>query len=350
MFPRKSLLQACHDDPMTGAHFSFDRTYNKIKYLYWWPNMKSTIKSYIESCLLCKQYNISRHKTYGHLRPISPPEGPFQLIGIDYCGPLKRTPRENQYVLIITDYFTRHVTAIALPNCTAETTAQALFNEYFCKYGVPAVILSDQGSHFRNQLMENIKSLIGYNHIYSTPYHPQTNGIVERFNATFIPQISKLQDTQHNNWDEYLQAVVFAYNTGIHKSTKYSPYELLYGRSPRLPINTRPPHFSFVKPNDYFEQLKKTLRIYHQAARHHIILRQQNNKKMYDHNRLNPQYKVGDRVLTRIHGIRGKLDPKFSSTPKIITQVHHPIYEVQDEESHVVSQVHVADLRPILID
>ncbi|CAF1458242.1 unnamed protein product [Rotaria sordida] len=344
-----SLLQACHDDPMSGAHFSFDRTYNKIKNLYWWPAMKSTIRRYIQSCLLCKQYNISRQKKYGYLRPINPPEGPFLLIGIDYCGPLKRTPRENQYVLVITDYFTRHVTAVALPNCTAETTAQALFNEYFCKYGVPAVILSDQGSHFRNQLMENIKVLIGYNHSYSTPYHPQTNGIVERFNATFIPQIAKLQDTQDNNWDEYLQAVVFAYNTGIHKTTKYSPYELIYGRSPRLPINARPSYFSFSKPNDYFEQLKRTLRIYHQAARHHIILQQQNNKYMYDRNRLDPQYKIGDKVLTRMHNSSGKLDSKFSPIPKVITQVYHPIYEVQDEENHVYSQVHVADLRPILI-
>ena len=140
---------------------------------------------------------------------------------------------------------------------------------------MPAVILSDQGPHFRNQLMANIKHLIGYNHIYSTPYHPQANGIVERFNATFIPQISKLQDTHSNNWDEYLQAVVFAYNTGIHKTTKYSPYELLYGRSARLPIHIRPSYFSFTKPNDYFEQLRKTLRIYHQATRHNILLQQQ---------------------------------------------------------------------------
>ena len=233
-----SLLEACHDYPMTGAHFSFDRTYHKIKPHFWWPNMKSDIKRYINSCRLCKQFNIRRHKSHGHLRPITPPDGPFLLVGIDYCGPLKRTPRENQYVLIITDYFTRHVTAIAPPNCTAETTAQALFNEYFCKYGIPAVILSDQGSHFRNQLMDNLTRLIGYNHIYTTPYHPQSNGLVERFNATFVPQISKLQDSQDNNWDEYLQGVVFAYNTGIHKTTRYSPYELLYGRAARLSIHT----------------------------------------------------------------------------------------------------------------
>ena len=263
---------------------------------------------------------------------------------------MKRTPRENQYILIITDYFTRHVTAIALPNCTAETTAQALFNDYFCRYGVPAVILSDQGSHFRNQLMENIRLLIGYNHIYSTPYHPQTNGIVERFNATFIPQIAKLQDTQHNNWDEYLQAVVFAYNTGIHKTTKYSPYELLYGRFPRLPITARPQSFSFAKSNDYFEQLKKTLRIYHQAAKNHVLIQQQTSKTTYNRNRLNPQYKIGDNVLVRIPGNREKLEPRFSPIPKIITHVYHPIYVVQDEANHVSSQIHVADLRPILMD
>ena len=346
----KSLLQACHDDPMTGAHFSFDRTYAKIKPHYWWPSMRLTIKNYIDSCILCKTYNISRQKKHGHLRPISPPDGPFLLIGIDYCGPLKRTPRENQYVLVITDYFTRHITAIALPNCTAETTAQALFNEYFCKYGVPTVILSDQGSHFRNQLMSNIQNLIGYNHIYSTPYHPQTNGIVERFNSTFVPQISKLQDTEGNNWDEYLQAVVFAYNTGIHKTTKYSPYELVYGRLPRLPIHTRPSQVTFNSPNNYYEQLRKTLRIYHQAAKYHIILQQQHSKEFYDRNRQNPQYKIGDRVLTRIYGIRGKLDPKFSPIPKVITGVYHPIYVVQDEDTHVTARVHVGDLRPILID
>jgi hypothetical protein len=346
----QTLIKACHDDPMTGAHFSTDRTYYKIKNQYWWPGMKYMIKQHIRSCLLCQQYNISRQKKHGQLRPMAPPEGPFVLIGIDYCGPFKITPRENQYVLVITDYFTRHITAIALPNCTAETTAQALFNEYFCKYGIPSVILSDQGSHFQNQLMENIQKLIGYNHIYSTPYHPQTNGIVERFNSTFVPQISKLQDNEDNNWDEYLQAVVFAYNTGVHKTTKYSPYELLYGRLSRLPINTRTNSFTFNRPNDYFEQLRKTLRIYHESARQNIIQQQQINKTWYDRNRLDPHYKIGDKVLSRIYGLRGKLDPKFSAIPKVIVGVKHPIYIVEAEDTHIQSQVHVGDLRPILIE
>ncbi|CAF4315582.1 unnamed protein product, partial [Didymodactylos carnosus] len=133
---------------------------------------------------------------------VPPPDGLFQLIGTDLCGPFKRTPRENQYALVLTDHFTRHVTALALPDCTAQTTASTLFNDYFCKFGISLVILSDQGPHFQNMLMQNISKLIGYNHIYSTPYHPQTNGIVERFNATFVPQLAKLQDSEDNNWDE----------------------------------------------------------------------------------------------------------------------------------------------------
>ncbi|CAF4942750.1 unnamed protein product [Rotaria sp. Silwood1] len=345
-----SLLHASHNDPMSGGHFSVDRTYSKLRKHYWWPNMKYSIKQYIKSCLLCQQYNIGRQKKPGRLRSISPPEGPFQVIGMDFCGPLKRTPRENRYVLIITDYFTRHVVAIPLPNCSAEKTAEALFNEYFCKFGVPSLIITDQGSHFRNQLLSNMRLLIGYNHIYSTPYHPQTNGIVERFNSTFIPQISKLQDSENNNWDEYLQAVVFAYNSGTHKTTKYSPYELLYGRSPRLPFHPKPFHFSFQQPNDYFEQLKKTLKLYHQATRFNIIQQQARNKVYYDRNRTDPIYNIGDRVLTRVHGIKGKLDPIFSPTPKVIIHTSHPIYIVRDEQKNIESRVHVCDLRHIIVD
>ena len=342
------LLQACHDNPMSGGHFATDRTYDKLRRHYWWPDMKTSIKRYIQSCSLCQQYNISRQKKPGRLRSAPPPEGPFQVIGIDYCGPLQRTPRENRYVLIITDYFSRHIVAIPLPDCSAETTAEALFNEYFCKFGIPSLIVSDQGSHFRNSLLDNMRLLIGFNHVFSTPYHPQTNGIVERFNSTFIPQISKLNNSEHNNWDEYLQAVVFAYNSGTHKTTKYSPYELLYGRPPRLPFHSKAAHFSFPHPHDYFEQLKKTLKLYHQTARSNIIQQQRRNQTYYDQNRTDPSYQLGDRVITRVHGSRGKLDPIFSPSPKIVIQLSHPTYIVRDEQTNITSRVHVSDLRRLI--
>ncbi|CAF2741587.1 unnamed protein product [Rotaria sp. Silwood2] len=123
--------------------------------------MKTTIQKYIKACHLCTHYNASRRKKHGHLHPISSPDAPFALIGIHYCGHFKRTPCDNQYVLVITDYFTRHITAFTLPSCTTATTVQVLFNEFLSKYGIPSVILlSDQGPHFQNQVMHNIQKLI----------------------------------------------------------------------------------------------------------------------------------------------------------------------------------------------
>ncbi|CAF2977846.1 unnamed protein product, partial [Rotaria sp. Silwood2] len=343
-----SLLQSYHNDPLSG-HFGVRRTYLKIKNKFWWPKMKQSIIQYIQSCLPCQQYNISRTKKPGRLNPISTPEGPFQLIGIDYCGPFKPTPRGNQYVLCITDYFTRWVTAVALPDCSAQTTAQTLFNNYICQYGVPSAILSDQGTHFKNQLMESMAKLIGYNHIFSCVYHPQTNGMVERFNATFVPQIAKLQDRENNNWDEFLSPVVFAYNTGIHATTGYSPFKLQYGRDPRLPTDEPSTSFIFNKPQDYYEQLKKNLLIMQQQTRDNVNSRQQRYKTRYDKQRADPHYEINDLVLVKIHGAKAKLDPKYSITPKVVIKKQHPIYWVRDEETQVESRVHVNDIRPIFI-
>jgi hypothetical protein len=342
------LLQVYHSNSLSG-HFGVQRTYLKIKNRYWWPNMKQSITQYIQSCLPCQQYNISRSKKPGHLQPIPPPEGPFQLIGMDYCGPFKQTPRGNQYVLCITDYFTRWVVAVAVPDCSAQTTAEAFFIEYICKYGVPTVVLSDQGTHFHNQLMEAMSKLVGYNHTYSTTYHPQSNGMIERFNATFVPQIAKLQDREHNNWDEFLAPVVFAYNTGTHSTTQHSPFELLFGREPRLPTDGPISSFTFRKPSDYYEQLKKSIKLIHTHARENIIRKQHQYKTRYDKQRLDPRYAINDRVLIRKHGTKNKLDPKYSVTPQIVIEERHPVYIVKDEITRYETQVHVNDMRPIYV-
>ena len=342
----QDLLQIYHSHPLSG-HFGVQRTYLKIKNKFWWPNMKQSIVQYIKSCLPCQRFNISRSKKPGRLQPIPPPEGPFQLIGMDYCGPLKRTPRGNQYVLCITDYFTRWIVAVAVPDCSAQTTAEALFNEFICKYGVPTVILSDQGTHFHNQLMEAMSKLLGYDHTYSTTYHPQSNGMIERFNATFIPQIAKLQDRQNNNWDEFLAPVVFAYNTGCHSTTEYSPYELLFGREPKLPVDQPKSLFIFNKPNDYYEQLQRSMKVIHSYARENMDRKQHQYKNRYDKQRPDPHYTINDRVLIRRHGMKNKLEPKFSTNPQVIIREEHPVYTVKDEITQHETRVHVNDIRPI---
>ena len=343
-----SLLKAYHSHPLSG-HFGILRTYLKLKENFWWPGMRDSVTRYVKACLPCQQFNVSRIKKPGHLCPIEPPEGPFQIIGIDYCGPFKRTPRENQYVLCITDYFTRWIIALALPDCSAKTTAEAIFNEYICRYGVPVTVLSDKGTHFNNQLMDAMAKLVGFNHVFSTVYNPQSNGLVERFNATFVPQLTKLHDRENNNWDEYLSPVVFAYNTGSHATIEYSSFQLQFGREARLPSDQPAVQYVFHRPVDYYSQLQKSLSIIHQHARARIVSSQTRYKQRYDHHRSDPQYEINDQVLTRVHGTRSKLDPRYSLILKSVVSKQHPIYWIRDDVTQAVTRVHANDIRPIII-
>ena len=221
------------------------------------------------------------------------------------------------------------------------------FKEHVCRYGVPKSIISDQGTSFNNQLMLSMAKLLGYHHIFCTAYHPQSNGQTERFNCTFVVQLAKLTDRESNNWDQYLYSIVFAYNTGLHSTTNFSPFELMYGRRANLPIDQPPTTFTFSQPNDYFHQLVRTLAHYHTAVKQNISRRQQQSKTRYDHHRHDPRYELGTTVLTRTFRNKSKLDPSFSIHPKVIVKHDHPTYWVKDVSTDQLSRVHVNDLRPL---
>ncbi|CAF1168314.1 unnamed protein product [Rotaria sp. Silwood1] len=323
--------------------------FSKLRLRYWWPRMRHTIQQHVRACIPCQQYNVSRQRPPGHLHPVPPTAVPFSIIGMDYCGPFVTSSNDNKYVLVVTDLFTRFVTAIALPSNTAAITALTLFRYIFCKYGVCSTLITDQGTHFNNQLMNAFQHLLGYNHIFSTPYHPQSNGIVERFNASMVVQVSKLQQQHHNNWDDYLDAVVFAYNISQHKTTQFSPFELLFGRAPQLPIDSPPRIFSFDRQNDHFVHLKRILNVYHQQAKNNILVQQSSNKTRYDRHRGDPHYKIGDRVFTKLFTGRTKLDPRYSADPQIIVQVNHPTYIVRHLLTGIERSYHVSDLRPVTL-
>ena len=337
------VIEVYHVSSWAG-HFGFRRTYNNLKDRYWWPNMKISIQNYLQSCLKCQQFNFRRHKEFGFLHPVKCPSGPFQMIGIDYSGPFPVTSKGNKYVLAVTDYFTKWVIAIPLEKQNAQLTAQALYEKYICIYGVPRQILSDQGSVFNNQLFTAFTQILGCHHIKSTPYHPQTNGAVERFNATFERQLAKFTNDRLNDWDMHIGSIVFAYNTGIHATTEFSPYQLQFGRQPNLPPDRPTTTYEFSKPNDYFPFFKRTLSIYHRQAHENILYHQRNFKRRYNVHRPDPKFHVGDQVLRRLPSTRTKLASLFSAPMKIV-KTRHPTYWIQDYLDANIHQVHVSQLR-----
>jgi transposase InsO family protein len=219
---------------------------------------------------------------------------------MDWWGPTPTSLNGNRYVLVITDRLSNYVIARASPKNTAQDTARILMEEVILVHGPPDKIITDQGLHFKNELLQAITTLIGSKHVFSTTYHPQTNGQTERWNSTFATQLAKYCNTDHNNWDIYLPSIVYAYNHGVHHTTGFTPYQLAFGRKPRNSFD--PPHstFTFTKPSDYYTQVLNYKQVILKQAKNHILQQQQLSKVRYDRNRPHPAYQVGDLVWTKV--------------------------------------------------
>ena len=228
---KEAILWLMHDHP-TAGHFGIEKTYEKISKRFYWKNMKKEIEEYIKSCEKCQRRGNLGGK--GFLNPIKV-EGPWKRIGMDFVGPLRKTSKGNKYILVITDYLTKWPEAKALKEATAEKVVEYLYEEIICRHGCPEIIMTDRGSHFDNKLMEELSSKFNIKHKKSSPYHPQTNGLVERFNKTLCESLAKVSEKE-NQWDKHINEVLFAYRTSQHSVIRQTPFYLMYGREAILPI------------------------------------------------------------------------------------------------------------------
>jgi hypothetical protein len=229
----ESILHNIHNEPL-GGHLARDITYNKIASRYYWPRMYKTIENWIQTCDVCQRQG--RPKPKEPLHPILVGQ-PFDRVGIDYVGPLPRTTKGNRYIIVATEYLTKWVEASATPDCTAQTTAKFMYDEIICRHGTPKEILTDRATSFQNELITALLHVVGTKHRLSSPYHPQTNGLTERFNRTLCTILAKYAEQHHGEWDTYLTSALFAYRTAQQGTTKFEPFELLYGRKAVLPID-----------------------------------------------------------------------------------------------------------------
>uniref|UniRef100_A0A8C5PP86 Gypsy retrotransposon integrase-like protein 1 n=1 Tax=Leptobrachium leishanense TaxID=445787 RepID=A0A8C5PP86_9ANUR len=233
--PRQELLRLAHDIPLAG-HLGQKKTRHRLARAFFWPRLSEDTREYCRTCPVCQKTGKAGDHPKAPLHPMPIIQEPFSRVAVDIIGPLPRpSATGKRYILTVVDYATRYPEAVALANIQADTVADALLR-VLTRVGFPREILSDQGTQFTAELTQQLWRLCGVKALHSAPYHPQTNGLCERFNGT-LKQLIRAFTHESKDWEKYLPHLLFAYREVPQESTGYSPFELLYGRQVRGPLD-----------------------------------------------------------------------------------------------------------------
>ena len=230
----QGIMQRTHGGHY-GGHFGYYKTLLKIKGKFYWPSLKTDVRRFIMACALC--WSVARNPE-GRLRPkaMLPTGSPGEVIAMDFFGPLPITNRKNRFILVIIDHFTRWVLVEPLRDAKAYSVTKTIIDRWIPTHGLPRIILSDNGPHFRSKTTTQLCEKLGIRNIFSTPYHPQGNGIVEAFMRPLKKILSVQVSQVGNHWDLCCSAAGYAYNSTPHSTTGRSPFYLMHGFEAFLPI------------------------------------------------------------------------------------------------------------------
>ena len=320
---RTAVIERAHASRLAGHSGSF-KTAERVKELFWWPNIEADVQKHLQSCNTCLSIT-----NKGVLPPapnqfFPPCTGPNQRIHADLFGPLKSESHANSYVLVVTDAFSKFVRLTKIDGKDAITVAQALVRDVYV-FGCPKVIVTDQGNEFCNELQQHLWRLLDIEHRTTTPYHPQCNGQAEVFNKTIKHYLATaILDANDStlNWELYLGPLAFSYNTAIHAETKVSPFFTQLGYPPRVPLwaGIEYPGDDAVSNKSFAEYLGKLKQAQHLARQivHHNIQHSEDRRldQQMKQSTCFPSFEVGDLVWVKIQqkvgkGGNEKLQPRW---------------------------------------
>ncbi|KAI7805320.1 putative gypsy retrotransposon integrase-like protein 1-like [Triplophysa rosa] len=227
----RKLFKEFHSSPI-GGHSGILKTRTAINSRFYWLGMSIDIDNWVLECNECQKVG----------KPLVAPQAlecikvsaVWELIGIDLTGPLPKTVNDFQYILTITDYFSKWVEAFPLKTKSAAEVGRHICSIIY-RHGCPKRILSDQGREFVNQLNNSLCNMLSIERSVTAAYHPQTNGLDEKTNDNIKRALTKLVNEKQNNWDVFLDATLFSLRSKFHTTTKHSPFLLMYGREAVFP-------------------------------------------------------------------------------------------------------------------
>lgn len=341
---RQNILTEFHSIPISG-HLGFSRTYSKIQLRMYWRTMKTDLFNFISSCESCLSQKRHYGKSHGQLHPIPCPDYPFEFVSTDVVGPFPLSQSNNRYIVNAICLFSKWAEVRAIPDQTGPTIAKFLEEQVFCRHSCPKFLLSDNGPCYISKVLADHNKLYGVKAKFITPYNSKSNGLSERLHQTFSKMISHYVNERHDNWDEKLFQLQWAYNTTIQKSTNISPYKLVYNMEAVFPTQ-------YNLPGGICDASSEDLAGLRENIKKILSKEQQRYKEREDKKRKKVAFDIGDLVMLKFpkkvkQGQSMKLVPFFLGRYMVVKKINDLAYEVENVHTKAITKTHVQRMRKI---
>ncbi len=343
------VLRGIHDH---AGHQGQSRSLGLARRRFFWLSLDRDVREHVRHCQRCVVSKTIEPEGRAPLENIVTSR-PLQLVCIDFWS--AEDHNKSVDVLVITDHFTRLAQAFQCKDQSAKQVARVLWDKYFCVFGFPERIHSDQGASFEGQLITELLQVSGVQKSHTTPYHPMGNGSVERFNRTLGNMIRALAPDAKRNWPRQLQSLTFLYNCTVHEMTGYAPFYLMFGRVPCLPVDiifrSVLEDHTVTCYDKYVASLLKDLEEALSVAQVHASKEQSRHAVLYNRRVKGQDIDVGDHVLLANKAGRGKrkLADRWMSAVFVVVDrnIDTHIFKIRDASTGQEKVVHRNLLLPV---
>ena len=343
---RSLVLEFSHD---RLGHQGIERCEKLLRERCYWPSLTKDVKNWREKCTRCNLANMPHVKLKTPMKPLIAHE-PLEILAIDFTL-LEKSSNGYENVLVMTDVFSKFTVAVPTRNQTAKTVAKALVKNWFMLYGTPHRIHSDNGKCFEAKVIRELYKIYNIKKTRTCPYSPRSNGQCERFNKSMHNLLRSLEPEKKLKWPEYLQELTFAYNVTPHSSTEMSPFFIMFGRLPRLPLDVVL-GIPIPETGNWTAKHKTTMKTVQELVKQNLETSAEKRKAQYDRGAKENTLPVGSQVYIRNRPLgRNKIQDHWKPEVHIVTDQWGDVYTVKPAQgSRASKNVNRRDLKLVVSD
>jgi hypothetical protein len=339
---KEVIMKEAHETPYS-IHPGGSKMYQDLKKQFWWHGMKREIASYISKCDICQRVKAEHQRPAGLLQPLQVLEWKWESVGMDFITGFPKSCHGNDSIWVIVDRLTKVAHFIPIKTTyKGSQLADLYLSRIVSLHGVPKTIVSDRGTQFTSRFWKQLLQALGTKLAFSTAYHPQTDGQTERVNQILEDILRACVLAYGTKWEDCLPFAEFSYNNSYQASLQMAPFEALYGRKWRTPLNWSETGDNKIFGPDILQEAEEKVRMICE----HLKAAQSRQKSYSDKRRRELTFRVGDFVYLRVSPlkgmqrfqVKGKLAPRYIGPIKVLARRGEVSYQL--EMPPELSEVH----------